>query len=541
MFKKAFGLAAAASAAAAMVTGVWAQTGDLAKGKSIEELGRVVFPTSCTPQAQAQFERALAMLHSFFFPETIKAFSAVAETDPNCAIAYWGIAVSQRPNPLVGPFDAATLKRGLEAVQKGQTIGAKTERERDWLAAIEQFYKDYDKVDQDTRAKNYEKAMEALAKKYPDDVEAKIFHALALNETFDHKTMDNLVKAIEILEPIDKQYPDHPGVTHYLIHSYDFPALADRGVPAANKYAKIAPAAPHALHMPAHIYSMVGMWDASIASNLASVAVAKEYTEKSKLDGVLAGVPHAYDFMEYAYLQLGQDAKAKALIEENAAIQKVVGPQLAGRMAQAAVPARYMLERQDWRGAAQLKPLGFDIPPAEAVTHFARALGAARIVDVAAAQADVAKLIEIRAGLEKANQSYWAGQVEIQVLAAQAWIAQAQSKPEEALKFMRAAADLEDSSEKHVAMENRFYPMRELLGDLLMEQGQAGEALKTYEASMKNARERLRGFYGAAKAAEALGDKQKATTYFTELLRLTKNADTDRPEIRAAKQALAAR
>ena len=541
MFKKAFGLAAAASAAAAMVTGVWAQTGDLAKGKSIEELGRVVFQTSCTPQAQAQFERALAMLHSFFFPETIKAFSAVAETDPNCAIAYWGIAVSQRPNPLVGPFDAATLKRGLEAVQKGQTIGAKTERERDWLAAIEQFYKDYDKVDQDTRAKNYEKAMEALAKKYPDDVEAKIFHALALNETFDHKTMDNLVKAIEILEPIDKQYPDHPGVTHYLIHSYDFPALADRGVPAANKYAKIAPAAPHALHMPAHIYSMVGMWDASIASNLASVAVAKEYTEKSKLDGVLAGVPHAYDFMEYAYLQLGQDAKAKALIEENAAIQKVVGPQLAGRMAQAAVPARYMLERQDWRGAAQLKPLGFDIPPAEAVTHFARALGAARIGDVAAAQADVAKLIEIRAGLEKANQSYWAGQVEIQVLAAQAWIAQAQSKPEEALKFMRAAADLEDSSEKHVAMENRFYPMRELLGDLLMEQGQAGEALKAYEASMKNARERLRGFYGAAKAAEALGDKQKATTYFTELLRLTKNADTDRPEIRAAKQALAAR
>ena len=541
MFKKAFGLAAAASAAAAMVTGVWAQTGDLAKGKSIEELGRVVFPTSCTPQAQAQFERALAMLHSFFFPETIKAFSAVAETDPNCAIAYWGIAVSQRPNPLVGPFDAATLKRGLEAVQKGQTIGAKTERERDWLAAIEQFYKDYDKVDQDTRAKNYEKAMEALAKKYPDDVEAKIFHALALNETFDHKTMDNLVKAIEILEPIDKQYPDHPGVTHYLIHSYDFPALADRGVPAANKYAKIAPAAPHAQHMPAHIYSMVGMWDASIASNLASVAVAKEYTEKSKLDGVLAGVPHAYDFMEYAYLQLGQDAKAKALIEENAAIQKVVGPQLAGRMAQAAVPARYMLERQDWRGAAQLKPLGFDIPPAEAVTHFARALGAARIGDVAAAQADVAKLIEIRAGLEKANQSYWAGQVEIQVLAAEAWIAQAQGKPKEALKFMRAAADLEDSSEKHVAMENRFYPMRELLGDLLMEQGQAGEALKTYEASMKNARERLRGFYGAAKAAEALGDKQKATTYFTELLRLTKNADPDRPEIRAAKQALAAR
>jgi tetratricopeptide (TPR) repeat protein len=541
MFKKPFGLAVVLLAAALISAGAFAQTGDVAKAKSTEELGRVLFQTSCTPQAQAQFERALAMLHSFFFPETIKAFSAIPESDPSCAIAYWGIAVSQRPNPLVGPFDAATLKRGLDAVQKGKSIGAKTERERDWLAAIEEYYKDYDKVSQDTRAKNYEKAMEALAQKYSDDVEAKIFYALALNETFDHKTMGNLVKAIEILEPIDKQYPDHPGVTHYLIHSYDFPALADRGVAAANKYAKIAPAAPHAQHMPAHIYSMVGMWEASIASNLASLVVAKEYAEKSKLDGVLAGVPHAYDFMQYAYLQLGQDAKAKGLLEENAAIQKVVGPQLAGRTGQAAVRARYVLERQDWRGAAQLNPLGFDIPPAEAITHFARALGAARSGDVATAQTDVTKMTEIRAGLEKANQSYWAGQVEIQILSAQAWIAQGQGKPEEALKLMRAAADLEDSSEKHVAMENRLYPMRELLGDLLIEQRQPGEALKNYETSMKNARERLRGYYGAAKAAEASGDKQKATTYYTEVLRLTKNADTERPEIREAKQALAVR
>jgi tetratricopeptide (TPR) repeat protein len=283
------------------------------------------------------------------------------------------------------------------------------------------------------------------------------------------------------------------------------------------------------------------MWEASIASNLASLVVAKEYAEKSKLDGVLAGVPHAYDFMQYAYLQLGQDAKAKGLLEENAAIQKVIGPQLAGRTGQAAVRARYVLERQDWQGAAQLNPLGFDIPPAEAITHFARALGAARSGDVATAQTDVTKMTEIRAGLEKANQSYWAGQVEIQILSAQAWIAQGQGKPEEALKLMRAAADLEDSSEKHVAMENRLSPMRELLGDLLIEQHQPGEALKNYETSMKNARERLRGYYGAAKAAEASGDKQKATTYYTEVLRLTKNADTERPEIREAKQALAVR
>jgi tetratricopeptide (TPR) repeat protein len=504
-------------------------------------LGRVHFQTSCTPEAQKQFERALAMLHSFFFPETVKAFTAIPETDPNCAIAYWGIAISQRPNPLVGPFDAAILKRGLEAVEKGKAIGAKTERERDWLAAIEKFYRDYDKVDQDTRTKNYEKAMEALAKKYPDDVEAKIFYALALNETFDHKSMANLVKAIDILEPIDKAYPDHPGVTHYLIHSYDFPPLADRGIAFANKYAKIAPAAPHAQHMPSHIYTMVGMWDESIRSNLRSNEVAADYAKKAKLDGTLAGVPHAYDFMEYAYLQLGQDAKAKALIEATAAVRKVIGPRLAGSTARAAVPARYMLERQDWRGAAQLVPLGSEFLPAEAITHFARTLGAARSGDLAAAEADLQKLDEIRTELVKANQTYWAGQVEIQVLGGRAWLAHAQGKKEEAVKLMRTAADLEDASAKHVAMENRLYPMRELLGDMLLENGQAQEALTEYERSMKNARERLRGYYGAAKAAEASGDKEKAAKYFQHLIRLTKDADTERPEIREAKQKIAAR
>src|SRR2546426_5438932 len=252
-----------------------------APGSKKEQLGRVLFKTSCTPEAQRQFERALAMLHSFFFPETIKTFSAIPQTDPSCAIAYWGIAISQRPNPLVGPFDSATLKRGLDAVEKGKAIGAKTQRERDWLAAIEAFYKDYEKVDQDTRTQNYAKAMEALAQKYPDDVEAKIFYALALNETFDHKNMEPLLKAINILEPLDKKYPDHPGIAHYLIHSFDFPPLAKRGVATANKYAKIAPSAPHAQHMPSHTYTMVGMWDASITSNQRAVVVSKDYAAKN--------------------------------------------------------------------------------------------------------------------------------------------------------------------------------------------------------------------------------------------------------------------
>src|SRR5260221_12368216 len=234
------------------------------------KLGRVLFKTSCSPQAQKEFEVALAQLHSFHFPETIRSFSAIPQTDPGCAIAYWGLAVSIRPNPLVGPWDAATLKRGLDAVDKGLVVGPKTERERDWLLAIREFYKDFDKVDQDTRTRTYANAMEALAKKYPNDVEAKIFHALALNEIFDHKSMAPLLKAISILEPLDKKYPAHPGITHYLIHSYDFAPIAAKGVPAANKYAKIAPAAPHAVHMPSHIYSMVGMWKESVASNLKS-------------------------------------------------------------------------------------------------------------------------------------------------------------------------------------------------------------------------------------------------------------------------------
>jgi len=536
LLKLAFALLAGAIAAT-----VFADSGDPKDKSKGEKLGRVQFKTSCSPQAQREFEIALARLHSFHFPETIRAFTAIPQTDPTCAIAYWGLAVSIRPNPLVGPWDAATLKRGLEAVEKGEAIGAKTERERDWLAAIKEFYKDFNKVDQDTRTRNYEKAMEALTGKYPNDVEAKVFHALALNETFDHKDMAPLLKAIRILKPLDKKYPDHPGITHYLIHSYDFAPIAKQGVAVANKYAKIAPAAPHAVHMPSHIYSMVGMWNESIASNIKSNQVSKEYSTQAKLDGVLVGVPHALDFMQYAYLQLGQDSKARALVDECAEIKKVIGPVSAGNTARAAVPARYMLERQDWKGAAQLQPLGTPFPAAEAITHFARAMGAARSGNPAAAQADVEKLKGLRGGLEKAKQSYWAEQVEVQILGAQAWIAKARGNLEEALKFMRAAADLEDGSEKHVAMENRLYPMRELLADMLMELGAPSVALNEYEASMKNAPNRLRGYYGAAKAAEASGDKQKAAGYFSKLAQLTRKGDGDRAEIRESKQRVASR
>ena len=510
-----------------------------------EKFGRVLFKTSCTPEAQKQFERALAMLHSFFFPETVKAFTAIPETDPSCAIAYWGIAISQRPNPLVGPFDAATLKRGLDAIEKGEAIGAKTQHERDWLAALKEYYKNYDTVDQDTRTHNYEKAMEALAKKYPNDVEAKIFWALSLNEIFDHRSMEPPLKAVRILEPIDKKYPDHPGVTHYLIHSYDFAPIAKQGIPAANKYGKIAPSSPHAVHMPSHIYSMVGMWEPSIRSNQRAAAIAQEFVNKNYPGAVYHAVLHSNDFMQYAYLQLGQDREAAKLVDNaNAVIKakpKVVGVPIAAYTAMAAIPARYVLERQDWLAAAALEPPAGPFPQAEALTYFARALGAARSGDPAAAQQEIDKLKEQRAALEKANQSYWAGQVEVQILAAQGWLAQSQGNKGEALKFMRAAADLEDGSEKHVAMENRLYPMRELLGDMLMEQQSPALALQDYEASMKAAPNRLRGFYGAAKAAEASGNKQKAAGYFSKLAQLTRNSDGERAEIRESRQRVASR
>ena len=532
----------AALLASALSPATLAHSND-ADAKTRRDLGHVLFKTSCTAAAQQQFDRALATLHSFYFPETVKAFNAIPETDPSCAIAYWGIAISQRPNPLVGPFDAATLKRGLEAIEKGQALNAKTERERDWLAALKEFYKDFDKVDQDTRTRNYERAMAALAKKYPADVEAKVFHALALNESFDHKSMAPLEQAIAILEPLDKKYPDHPGITHYLIHSYDFAPIAHKGLPAANKYAKVAPAAPHAQHMPSHIYSMVGQWQPSIDSNLMSVKIAGEYAAQSKLDGVLGGVPHAYDFMQYAYLQLGQDEKAKAMVAQSAELagKKIIGGASVVGMARAAVPARYVLERQDWAGAAQLQPMGLPFPAAEAVTHFARALGAARLGDVAAAQADIARLGALREAHLKANQPYWAEQVEVQVLAARASVAQSQGQRDEARKLMRAAADLEDSSEKHVAMENRLYPMRELLGDMLLQQGDAATALQAYETAMKNAPNRLRGWYGAARAATVLGDAAKIVAYSRALAQLTRDGDGTRPEVRELRPFIALR
>jgi len=500
-------------------------------------LGHVHFETSCTPQAQEKFDRGLAMVHSFYYPDSVQAFTEAVAADPQCAIAYWGIAISSRPNPLILPLATAVLKNGLEAVEKGKAIGPKSERERDWLAAIELYYKDYDKVDQTERGLAYEKAMETLAQKYPDDPEAAIFYALALNETAlpSDKTYAKQLKAGAILEKILAKVPDHPGALHYLIHSYDYPPLAQRGLDAANRYAEVAPAAQHAQHMPSHIYSMLGLWTQSVASNTKSRALAQAQAARLWPGATHPAEPHHLDFMEYALLQMGQEGPAKQLRDDSSAVKKLGFEYLAGYTALAAVPARFALERQAWKEAAALEPRGSKFPQAEAITYFARAMGAARSGDPAAAEHEVGKLKELRAALDNASQSYWATQVEIQMLAASAWIAQAKGEKEMALKLMRTAADLEDNSEKHIAMENRLYPMRELLGDLLLEQQQPGPALTEYETSLISTPNRLRGLYGAAKAANAANQPEKATAYFRKLAEMTKDADADRVEISEAK------
>jgi len=501
-----------------------------------EKFGTVHFPTSCNPAAQGQFEHALAMLHSFNYPNTVAAFKSVLEADPKCAIAYWGIAISQRQNPLVGPFDEATLKRGLEAAQQGLALGPKTEREGDWLRAIETLYKDYDTVSQTQRSLAYEQAMAKLSAKYPRDTEAAIFYALALNEAASHsdKTYAKQLKAGAILEQIYRTQPDHPGVAHYLIHSYDCTALAQRGLLFANKYASIAPDAPHALHMPSHTYSMLGMWPESVKSNEAALNVMVRDAAKAWPGATHPSAPHSWDFMEYAYLQMGMDKLAAGVRDQADAARKFPFERPTVYMALSAIPARYALERGAWKEAAALQPRG-NYAPAESITYFTRALGSARSGDPQAAQASIDKLQELHASLKKAQQDYWAGQTEAQILAASAWRELALGKGQEAVTHMRQAADLEDASEKDVAMENRLYPMRELLGDMLLELKQPKEALAEYEAALKATPNRLRGLYGAAKSAQMMKDDVKAARYFERLVLLTANADTDRPEVQEAR------
>jgi tetratricopeptide (TPR) repeat protein len=542
-----FGCAAhretATSAAAAPASpGSNASMGNVAA--EAPQFGTINFPVSCNAPAQEQFNRAVGMLHSFFYPETVKAFNRALDLDPTCAMAYWGIARSQPPNPLVVSFPPGTVERGLEAISKGKALGPKTERERDWLDAAETYFSETN-TPYGTRVKGYEKAMERLAQNYPDDTEASVFYALALLESADmhDKTYDNQTKAAKILERLAPAHPNHPGISHYIIHAYDYSALANQGLAAANEYAKIAPSAPHALHMPSHIYSMLGMWMQSIESNQATLARAHDYALKNLPPGVvLTAEPHSFDFMEYAYLQLGKDVEAKAVLAQAAAITKTNVSAITVDAALAAIPVRYALERGAWEEAAALEPRPSAYPYAEAVRLFGRAVGAARLGDpahVEQARADVARMIEVRGKYAVKADPYWAEQTEVLIDSASGWLARAQQDNGEALRRLREAADLEDASEKHVSMENRLFPVREQLGYLLLDLQEPEKALTEFEASLKSTPNRLRGLYGAAKAAERGGHPEVAKGYYQKLRELTAGANGQRKEIAEAKQFVA--
>src|SRR5882757_4222859 len=408
-----------------------------------EKLGNVNFETSCKPEAQKLFNQAMLYQHSFWYRASQKVFEDALKADPECGIATWGIALSLLWNPHTAA-PAKNLAEGAAAIAKGKSVGAKTQRERDYLDALGAMYADYDKVDHRTRMQAYAKAMEQLAQRYPNDDEAQIYYALALNTSASpaDKTYASQLKGAAILEPIAIRQPQHPGVSHYLIHLYDYPPIAEKGLDAARRYAKIAPAAAHAQHMPSHIFTRVGYWTESIASNVAAARVAKDSTDFHEQ-------LHAMDYLVYADLQLGQDEKAKAIIDEMMTVTGFTETFLPGPYALAISPARYAVERGDWKAAAELQVRPSPLAQVQAITHFARALGAARSGNPDAAAADIAKLSELRDKLLAARDAYWSEQVEIQRQVAAAWVLYAEGKRDDALNAMSAAADAEDNTEKH--------------------------------------------------------------------------------------------
>ncbi len=496
-----------------------------------EKVGTVAFANSCAPSVQADLMSGVAMLHSFWYSAGDKTFRAVLAKDPSCAIADWGIAALLMSNPLAGvgstPGDAATAQNAIAA---GRAIGAKTQRERDYIDAVAAYYDNWAATPEATRQANRARAFEALAARYPNDDEALIFSALYIagTQSQSDQTYAAYFKAADILEKQQIKYPDHPGISHYLIHVYDAPPIAARGLVAARRYAGLAPDAPHALHMPSHIFSRVGAWEESAATNQRSFNAAIPGNE-------LGEAYHASDYMVYADLQMGRDAAALAAMQ---AVMKLVMPAPlppAAAYSLSAMPARYAVERADWTAAAKLTPPKGGAPYTDALVWFAHSIGAARSGDLAAAQQGAAELETRHAALVAAKNTYWATEVETQQREVAAWIAYADKNPTLGLQLMREAANLEDRTEKHIVTPGRILPARELLGDMLLESGQPALALAEYELSQNREPNRFRGIYGAARAAEAAGDQAKAKASYARLLDLAKTADGPRPELAQAK------
>ncbi len=504
-----------------------------------EQFGEVHFPVTCDTGVQKKFDLALAMLHTFSFPAAAETFAAVSREDPDCAMAYWGLAATAIGS-LYGGRPGPMASQGEVAVEKAKAVGGKTSRERDYIAAIEVFYRGAGKIDYATRVRAYANALEQLHRKYPDDREAEIFYAYALSALGSptDQTFAYQLKGAAILEKLLVELPNHPGVIHYLLHVYDNTPHASRGLAAARRLAAVAPSSPHAIQFPAHIYVRMGFWQESIDANRAGAAVEDLFFK-----------PHAMDFLVYSYLQTGQDAAAKRIVDEAATI--TVLPHILDAYAMAAMPARYAIERRRWSEAASLTLPQSEFawshfPHAEATLVFARALGAARSDSIDAARKDLDRLEELRANLIKANsegtwQEYWVSQIQNHQQMVRAWISYTQGRRDEALQMLRTAADREDSTEKDPVMPGHPISARELLGDLLMEMNEPAQALQAFEAALKKEPSRFWTLFGAARAADRAGDSAKAKTFFTRLVTQTAHADPERPALKVAKAFLAKR
>jgi tetratricopeptide (TPR) repeat protein len=515
----------------------------IACGFPDKKLGSVAFEMSCSGETE-DFNLAMELLHSFEYDEAEKVFAKIIDKEPDCAMAYWGVAMSNF-HPLWAPPSEPELKKGTQAIKIAQAITKKSKREEAYINAIAAFYDDWDKIDHYSRCLRFEKAMEKLRTEYSTDKEAAIFYALALDAAAapTDSSLDRQKKAGEILNALYPAEPDHPGIIHYIIHTYDYPQLAQMALPAARKYASVAPSSAHALHMPSHIFTRLGLWDECIQSNLASVASGRCYAEAAGIKGHWDEELHGMDYLMYAYLQKGENQLAKQQWDYLNEINAVYPINFKVAYAFAAIPSRYVLENKSWKEAANLQMHYSNFPWKdfqwqEAIVHFARLIGFVHIGNRDAAKAELKELNLIHDRLVEQKDTYKAGQVQIQIGTSEAWLRFKEGMNKEALMLMNQAADAEDKTVKHPVTPCEVIPARELLGDLLLQMNKPGEALEAYEMDLKKHPNRFNGLYGAGLAAERAGDPQKAGMYYRQLLSMVNPAGSARPELIPAKQFL---
>jgi tetratricopeptide (TPR) repeat protein len=536
----------------ARFTALDAETAAAPEPGDLRAAGTVDFPVSCTPAARPEFVRGVALLHSFFYEEARRIFTDVAAKDPTCAMAQWGIAMTWW-HPIWTPPTSDEMRAGKAAAEKALAMKTGTDLERGFITALNAYYNTPDSptaglvgqschgpVGAPDRVVAYEKAMRQLSEKYPDDFEAQTFYAFAIlaagYATPTDTTLAKQLQAAALLEKLWKKNPNHPGVTHYLIHSYDYPALAERGLAAARSYGSIAPWVPHALHMPSHIFTRLGMWEESIAANRSSADASRAYAAIRHRDATEAEELHALDYTVYSYLQEGQDAKAKEIVDFTATVRKT-NPELefSGAYALAAIPSRYALERNAWSDAAALRvpelPHWSSFPFMEALIEYAHALGRAHTGDLEGARKAMDRMRQLRDATSDPKFDYFKRQLDQQMQAASAWVAYGENKKDDAVTRLRRAADAEDILGKHPVSPGALVPAREQLGDLLLKLDRPREAQREFEAALKIYPGRFRGLYGAAQAAEQIGEKEKADHYYAKLIEQTAKADGSRIEL----------